>query len=99
MDDKLLDTLLEMLAERRPSWGRISAQLRINNVTYVRGVKPDHQTSKELALRIEMLDMDRQIAKLSKPKAKKVTAKKSKITAVRVPKAKKGDLVVVLETE
>lgn len=80
MDDKLLDTLLEMLAERRPRWGRITALLRINKVTHVRGVKPDHQTSRELKLRIEMLDMDRQIARLTKPKtklSKKVLAAKS----------------------
>lgn len=71
MDDKLLDQLLEMVTQRRPSWSRISALLRIDGVTHVRGVKPSHQSSKELALRIEMLDLDRQIAKLSKPKAKK----------------------------
>lgn len=81
MDDKLLDKLLEMIAQRRPSWSRISAALRINEVTHVRGVKPSHQTSKELALRIEMLDMDRKIAKLSKPKAKKVSGKKLKSLA------------------
>jgi hypothetical protein len=81
MDDKLLDKLLEMVAQRRPSWGRVSAVLRINGVTHVRGVKPSHQTSKELKLRIEMLDMDRQIAKLSKPKAKKKVTAKKKATA------------------
>ena len=92
MDDKLLDMLLEMVAQRRPSWGRIAAQLRIHNVKFVRGVKPGHQSSKELKLRIEMLDLDRQIAwlkdslskkdkLLSKPKAVKanpVAKKKAK---------------------
>jgi hypothetical protein len=82
MDDKLLDKLLGMLEQRFPSWSRIAAELRINGVTHVRGVKPGHQTSKELALRIELLDMDRKIAKLSKPKAKpkakKVTVTKAK---------------------
>ena len=77
MDDKLLDTVLEMVQQRRPRWGRIIAQFKVNNVSHVRGVKLGHQTSKELALRIEMLDMDRQIAKLTKPKAKPKEKKKA----------------------
>lgn len=80
MDDKLLDTLLEMVGQRRPSWSRIAAQLRIAGITHVRGVKPSHQTSKELALRIEMLDLDRQVAKLSKPKPKAKPKAKKKAT-------------------
>lgn len=83
MEDKLLDKLLEMVAQRRPRWGRIIAQFKVNGITHVRGVKLGHQSSKELALRIEMLDMDRQIAKLTKakPKAKKVSGKKLKSLA------------------
>ena len=77
MEDKLLDKLLEMTAERRPRWGVISAMFRNEGITHVRGVKLGHQTSQELALRIELLDMDRQIAKLTKPKPKpKAKAKK-----------------------
>lgn len=76
MDDKLLDKLLEMVAQRRPSWSRISAELRIANVREVRGVKPSHMSSQELKLRIEMLDLDRQIANLQVEARKKAAAEK-----------------------
>lgn len=78
MDNELLDLLLEQIKPKLIRWGLVRGQLRINKVLVVRGYKPSELTDRELELVLRLLEQDRIIAKLQKPKRKAKAKKKAK---------------------
>lgn len=78
MNDELLDLLLEQIKPKLIRWGLVRGQLRINKVLVVRGYKPAELTDRELELVLRLLEQDRTIVRLQKPKRKAKAKKKAK---------------------
>jgi len=79
MDKKVLDEVLEHLnAKPRPSWGKLMATLRVNNVKTIAGRNWRHYDHKGLELLLEIEQL-----KQPKPKAKKKVAKKATTKKVK----------------
>ena len=78
MKDKLLDELLDIARSKRPNWAQVRVRVRASEGNIILERKLHHINNSELGLCLELLDRDRSIAKLSKPKPakKKVVAKK-----------------------
>ncbi len=78
MDNKLLDDLLEIARSKRPNWAQVRVRTRAGIGNTICDRKLHHISNSELGLCLEVLDRDRTIAKLNKPKkvAKKKVAKK-----------------------
>ena len=75
MESKLLDELLEIARSKRPSWAQVRVRIRASDGNEICGKKLHHIQNSEVGLCLELLDRDRTIAKLQKPKPKKKAKK------------------------
>jgi hypothetical protein len=70
MKDKLLDELLAIAHSKRPNWAQVRVRVRASDGNLICGKKLHHIENSELGLCLELLDRERTIKKLQKPKKK-----------------------------